>query len=107
MDKGKNSPKENKHAGCDSNFFSQQESNPIAEFPESQVKKNVVPSGRKIQARRLTFFNELREPGVVNVAAEVASFDVAVPEARQDQGGGDDEDTKPESPDEGASSKKP
>ena len=37
---------------------------------------------REIEAGSLAFGDELSEPGIVNVAGEVASLDLAMPEAR-------------------------
>ena len=95
MDKGKNSPEENKHAGRDNNFFRQQESKPVAEFQESQVKKNVVPLPGEIQPGRLALCDKLRKPRVVSVAGQVARFDMAVPETWQSHRSGNSNDAQP------------
>ena len=46
-----------------------------------KIEKNVVPLMRKEQAGRLPARDQLREPGVVLVACEIACFEMTVPKA--------------------------
>jgi hypothetical protein len=50
----------------------------------------------------LAFFDELGEPGVVEMAAEVARFDVALPEAWEQEACGDVEGVFPMAAEEAA-----
>jgi hypothetical protein len=53
---------------------------------------------REIKTGRLTFFDQLREPCVVEMAAEVTGLDMAVPEARHEENDRDARDARPMPP---------
>jgi hypothetical protein len=98
-DKGKGSPKENQYAARDGDFLRERKSKQVSEFPERQVKKNIVPLRREIQAGRLAPFDELREPGIIGVTGKVAGCDMPMPNAGKNQRGRNCADAQPEIPD--------
>lgn len=63
-------------------FFSRDQTECFAEKRKHQIKQNVVPLPHCVNAGRSSLLHQLGEPGVVNVTAEIARFDVGVPEAR-------------------------
>ena len=56
---------------------------------ERDVEQNVLKLHGEVEAGSLAFVDELREPGVIDVAGQVAGFDAAVPEAWHDEQHGD------------------
>lgn len=80
--KGKNSPEENKNAEADSDFLGGEKAEDFGEIEEHEVEENVVPLPDDVDAGGSSLLNELCEPGVVDMAAKIAGFNVSVPEAR-------------------------
>ena len=86
---GEEAPKENEDAEGDGEFFGEGETEEIGEMEEEQIEEDVVPLRDDVNAGGFALVDELGEPGVVEVAAEIAGFNVAMPEAGdQEEGGG-------------------
>lgn len=92
LEEGEESPKKDEDAKGDGEFFGESEAEEFGEVEEKQVEEDVVPLAGEVEAGGSSLLDELCEPGVVDVAAKVASFDMAVPEARDEENGGDGED---------------
>jgi prolyl oligopeptidase len=86
---GEEAPKENEDAKGDGDFFSGGEAKEFGEMKEKEVEKDIVPLPNRVNAGGSSLLDELREPGVVQVAAEITGFDVGVPEARKEKKHGD------------------
>ena len=94
-DEREDAPEENQHAERYGDFFGEPEAEEVREVEQPEIEEDVAELAREIEAGGLAFFDQLGEPRVVEVAAEVAGFDVAMPEAWQEQDGGDVEDVRP------------
>ena len=79
---GEGSPKENENTERDSDFFGGEETDGFSEIEKHEVEENVVPLPDDVDAWSSSLVDEFGEPGIVKVAAEIAGFDVRVPEAR-------------------------
>ena len=82
--KCKNSPEENQDAGRNNDFFSGSKSHEIRRVQQHPVHKDIVPLPHEIQSWRLALLNQLGQPGVIDVAGEIARFDMPVPKTRHD-----------------------
>jgi len=85
---GEDSPKENKDANRDDDFFGGDETEGFGGVEEQEVEEDVVPLPDDVNAGGSSLLDKFGEPGIVDVAAEIAGFDVAVPEARNDEENG-------------------
>ncbi|PYU05614.1 MAG: hypothetical protein DMG34_07925 [Acidobacteria bacterium] len=61
---------------------------------EQQIEQNVVPLAGDGEAGNLMMRNQLREPGVIDVTAEVAGLDARVPKTRDQQENGNQNDSQ-------------
>jgi hypothetical protein len=86
---------ENQHARRHNNFIRGSESHGAAQLGQGDIDKNVVPLPHQIEPGRISPRNQLRQPRVIGVAGEVASFDVLVPETRQEYRHGNCHDRQP------------
>jgi hypothetical protein len=60
-----------------------------------EIEKEVAELVRDVEAGCLPFFDQLREPRIVEVTPEIARFDMAMPKARQKQSRRDVENVRP------------
>ena len=88
---GENSPEEDQDAEGDGDFFGGGEAESFGEIEEQEIEEDVVPLPDGVNAGSFALLHELREPGVVDVAAEIAGFDVGMPEARNQKQNGNEE----------------
>ncbi len=88
-DEREDAPEKNQYAEPDGDFFGDPEAEKAGEVEQPKIEKDIAELAGEVETGRLAFFDQLCEPGVVEVAAEVASFDVALPEAREQEACGD------------------
>jgi hypothetical protein len=74
-EKGKASPEKNQYREGNYDFFGGYQTHEIPGAEKKQIEKNVARLARDGKSGDLLMFDQLCEPGVVNVAAEVASLD--------------------------------
>jgi len=89
---GEQSPEEDQHADGGGNLFGEGESKGFSGIEEKKVKEDVVMLAGNVESGSFALLNQLGEPSVINVAAKIACFDVAMPEARHEQQRGKRED---------------
>src|SRR5262249_37640813 len=63
-------------------FLCRRESHDIGDVQQRHIEKHVVPLASNVQTRCLPLADQLRQPGVVDVASQIPSFDALVPQAR-------------------------
>ena len=88
---GEKSPEENQDAERNGDFFGGDEAESFGEIEEQKIEEDIVPLPDGVNAGSFALLHELREPGIVDVAAEIAGFDVGVPEARNQKQNGNEE----------------
>ena len=66
---GENSPEEDQDAERNGEFFGGGEAESFGEIEEQEIEKDVVPLTDGVNAGSFALLHELREPGVVDVAA--------------------------------------
>ena len=81
----KRAPEKDQHTRRHNNLFRRGESEAAAQLGESAHPPQRCSTAAPDKARGVSPFNQLRQPCVVGVAGKIASFDVLVPEARQEQ----------------------
>jgi len=79
-DEGEDAPEEEEDAEGDGDFFGRGDNEEIGEREEKKIEEDVFPLPDGIDAGGSSLLDELGEPGVVDVAAEITGFDVVVPE---------------------------
>lgn len=65
----------------------------MAKAAEEEIEERVVPARREPQAGRVTVPDQLREPCIVEVAAQITCGDGAVPENGRENSGGNEQKT--------------
>lgn len=65
----------------------------MAKAAEEEIEERVVPARREPQAGRVTVPDQLREPCIVEVAAQITCGDGAVPENGRENCGGNQQKT--------------
>jgi hypothetical protein len=93
-DQGEDAPEEEEGAEGDGDFFGGGDAEKIGEGEEKKIKENVFPLPDGIDAGGSSLLDELGEPGVVDVAAEITGFDVVVPEDGNEKEDGEEEDSE-------------
>lgn len=88
-------PKENENAKGNRDFLGRGEAKEFCEVEKHEVEEHVVPLPDDVDARGSSLFDELGEPGIVEVTAEIARLDVAVPKAGDQEESGNQEDEQP------------
>ncbi len=78
---GEGSPEKNENGSRQHDFFGGVETDGAAQSDKNEVRKNVVVHRDDIESGGLAALDELCEPSVVEVRIHVASFDMSVPEA--------------------------
>ena len=71
-EKGKASPEKSKYGERDDYFLGDYEADKIPHVKKKQIEQNIVPLARNGKPGNLMMFDQLREPGVVNMTAQVA-----------------------------------
>jgi hypothetical protein len=91
-EKEKTTPEKNQYREGDHEFLGGCESEEIARVKQKQIEEDIVPLADGGQAGELMVFDQLREPGVINVAAQIAGLNARMPEARNEQQDGKQND---------------
>src|SRR5208337_930599 len=92
-DEGEDAPEEEEDAEGNGDFFGRADAEEIGERKEEKIEEDVFPLPDGIDAGGSSLLDELGEPGVVDVAAEITGFDVVVPEDGDKKEGGEEEDS--------------
>jgi len=92
-DEGEEAPEKEEDAKGDGDFFSGSDAEEIGERKEQEIEENVMPLPDGVHARGNSLLDELGDPGVVDVAAEVTGFDVGMPEDGDEKKGGEENDS--------------
>ena len=91
---GEQAPEKDEDAeGC-GDLFRQGESQEFGCIKKNQIEEDVVVLSNEIKAGSLALFDQLSEPSVIDVAAQIAGFDVAMPEARDQQKDGNSQNER-------------
>jgi hypothetical protein len=91
-DEGEDAPEEEENGKSDSNFFGSGDAEEIGERKEQEIEEDVFPLPDGVDAGSNSLLDELGEPGVVDVAAQITGFDVVVPEDGNEKECGEEED---------------
>jgi len=86
---GEDAPEEEENAEGDGDFFCGGDAEEIGERKEKEIEEDVIPLPDGVNAGGSSLLDELGEPGVINVAAEVTGFNVVVPEDGNEKEGGE------------------
>jgi hypothetical protein len=89
--KREDAPEEEEDAKSDSNFFGGGDAEEIRERKEQEIEEDVFPLPDGVNAGGSSLLDELGEPGVVHMAAQITGFDVGVPEDGSEKEGGEEE----------------
>ncbi len=92
--KAKTPQKKAENAKGDGEFFGEGETDKFGEIEEDEVEEDVVPLPGEVEAGSFALLDELGEPGVVGVAAEIAGLDVGMPEAGDEEKEGEEREDK-------------
>jgi hypothetical protein len=90
---GEEAPEEEEDAKGDGDSFRGVDAEEIGERKEQEIEENVMPLPDGVHAGGSSLLDELGEPGVVDVAAEVTGFDVGMPEDGNEKESGEDNDS--------------
>src|SRR5438445_8381305 len=82
---GKRTPKEDEYAKRHQNLLRRRQSKQISKLQKEEVEQDIVPLPGEVQSRGLPAFDQLREPRIVDMTAEVAGFNPPVPQTRDEQ----------------------
>jgi hypothetical protein len=93
-DEDEDAPEKEKDTESDGDFFSGGDAAEIGEEKKEEIEENVFELPDGIDAGGSSLLDELREPGVVDVAAEIAGFDVWMPEDGNEEESGEEEDSE-------------
>jgi len=85
LHKKEKSPEENEDTEGNGEFFSEGETEGFGKEGKEQIEEDVVPLPNEVDAGGFSLVDELRKPGVVDMAAEVAGFDMGVPETGNEE----------------------
>jgi len=88
-DEGEYAPEKEEDAESDGDFFCGGDAEEIGEREEEKIEEDVFELPDGVEAGGSSLLDELGEPGVVNVAAEITGFDVAVPEDGDEEKNGE------------------
>ena len=80
----KTSPEKCQDTEGDGYLGSGAESKNFSAIQQQKIEKRVGPLVRDVKSWRSSLLDQLREPGVVRVAGQIAGFDMALPETRDD-----------------------
>jgi hypothetical protein len=94
VEEGEDTPEESEDAEGDREFFGEGEADEFGEIVEDEIEEDVVPLPGEIEARGLALVDEVSEPGVVGMAAEIAGLNVGLPEAREEKKEGQEREEK-------------
>jgi len=92
-DQGEEAPEEEEDAESDGDFFGGGDAEEIGEGEEKKIKENVFPLPDGIDTGGSSLLDELGEPGVVHMAAEITGFNVRVPEDGNEKESGEEDDS--------------
>src|SRR5256885_146100 len=84
-EKRKCSPEKNKYCKRDNDLFRRDKTKMISCVKEKHVEQNVIPLARDDQPGYLMTLDQLREPRIVNMAAQIASLNARMPKTRREQ----------------------
>src|SRR5208283_1602199 len=88
---GEEAPEEEEDAKGDGDFLSGGDAEEIGERKEQEIEEDVMPLPDGVHAGGSSLLDELGEPGVVDVAAEITGFDVGMPEDGNEKEGGEED----------------
>ncbi len=88
---GEDAPEKEEDAEGDGDFFSGSDAEEIGERNEQEIEEDVMPLPDGVDAGGRSLLDELRKPGVVDVAAEITGFDVGMPEDGNEKEGGEED----------------
>src|SRR6516225_1364965 len=83
-DQHKTSPEENKHAYRHADSFCHSPRENPSEAAKHEIEQDVIPLPSNPKPRQLPTFHKLRQPGVVQMAAQVPCSNLLVPEGRDE-----------------------
>ena len=75
-DEGEDAPEEEEYAESDRDFFGGGDAEEIGEGKEEEIEEDVFALPDGIEAGGSSLLDQLCEPGIVDVAAEITGFDV-------------------------------
>ena len=101
----KNPPEKCQHTDGDGYLGSEAESKNSCATEQQEIKKSVRPLMSDVKSWRSSLPDQLRKPGVVSVTGQIAGFDLAMPETRNDDEGGARRDSSEARLDESQSAK--
>lgn len=78
---GESAPEKSEYAEGDGDFFGGEETDNFGEIVEHEIEEDVVPLPDGVESGGFSLMNEFDKPSVVEMAAEIAGFNVRVPEA--------------------------
>jgi len=90
-DEGENAPEEEENAESDGDFFCGGDAEEIGKGEKEEIEEDVLALPDRIEAGGSSLLDELGEPGVVDVAAEITGFDVVVPEDGDEEESGEED----------------